>query len=246
MLENKQKDYRKNIRRLNVNIELPEYADYGRNRLEATIKVKADRANKRLKALQKAGLSSLSNSYRWFERSQKDGLSYLTKTGFSKSTSGKSRNELLQELADLDFFLQANTSTPTGVRKSREKGYETFKQKFGAITKNEYNNLVASNQFKKLSIMFGSDQAVNVMMTAQKENLTTRDINDLLKIWNDNTDASTRNDELRITSALLDMNYNLNSEIDANVVGKLYEKTNIDPRDLVFYLQHMNINIKEG
>ena len=71
------------------------------------------KANDRLKALEKAGLTKASNAYRYIEREKYDEADYLTKQGrFKKPTKKMTRNDLLSEYVNLNRFLnESKTST---------------------------------------------------------------------------------------------------------------------------------------
>ena len=96
---------------------------------------KTKRANRRLRDLERSGISNSSNAYRYIERlayddNDKNTISF-TSTGkikFRTDTKSMSEKELKQQLTYLDNFLSAKTSTVGGVTRKYKKAYKTFSE----------------------------------------------------------------------------------------------------------------------
>ena len=94
---------------------------------------KTRRANRRLRELEKSGFDNSSNAYRYIKTLAYDdiGVTSFTSTGkikFRTDTKNMSEEELKEQLAYLDNFLSAKTSTVGGVNRRNEKAYKTFSE----------------------------------------------------------------------------------------------------------------------
>lgn len=101
--------------------------------MQNLIEDKTRRANRRLRDLERAGLSDSSNAYRYIKTVAYDdrGITSYTSTGkikFRTDTKNMSEEELKVQLSYLDNFLTAKTSTVGGVNRKYKDAYNTFKQ----------------------------------------------------------------------------------------------------------------------
>ena len=115
--------------------------------MQNLIAEKTKRANRRLRDLERSGITSSSNAYRYIERLAYDdddkNIISFTSTGkikFRTDTKKMSEKELKQQLSYLDNFLSAKTSTVGGVKRKYKKAYETF-------SKNENNIKLSFDEF---------------------------------------------------------------------------------------------------
>lgn len=148
------------------------------------------RANRRLRDLERAGLSSSSNAYRYVERlaydREKDSTTTLSETGkikFRTDIKNMSEKELKKQLAILETFLTSKTSTIGGINRKYKKAYETFKNN---VTSNisfedyismydyealiEYQKMYGSQAMNELVIKNGIDKAVEIANIVMEKN----------------------------------------------------------------------------
>lgn len=138
--------------------------------LKKEVATLAKRANQRLREIEKQGLTKASNAYRYIETLANDKKQYTstTKKGeikFDTSLSKKSYNELSEEYAKLNTFLnESKTSTIKGIKAKYQKAYDTFKENNPnvQISFDEYGDLWRAKQIDKAVNMFGSNQAVKI------------------------------------------------------------------------------------
>lgn len=128
------------------------------------------KANDRLKALEKAGLTKASNAYRYIERESYDNAEYLTKKGrFKKPNKKMSRNDLLSEYVNLNRFLnETKTSTVKGTKDRYKKAYNTYAKnikKAGGkpMSFEEYGDFWRSAKIKKITDSFNMSDLINFM-----------------------------------------------------------------------------------
>ena len=128
------------------------------------------KANDRLKALEKAGLTKASNAYRYIERESYDNAEYLTKKGrFKKPNKKMSRNELLSEYVNLNRFLnESKTSTVKGTKDRYKKAYNTYAKKAKQagntpMTFEEYGDFWRSAKINKIADSFNISDLINYM-----------------------------------------------------------------------------------
>lgn len=158
-----------------------------------TIRSKAgDTANKRLRALESAGMTEGSAHERasaYFKETS-SGRSFRTGKSLKKITKdlGKGLKELKRDIEELRGFLGSKLSTPTGVLSSREKRWETFSKKktvdgrpviIGATDrqKDAFLRYLGSAQGQKLKRSFkSSDDWVEFLLTMRTAGLTISDI----------------------------------------------------------------------
>lgn len=128
------------------------------------------KANDRLKALEKAGLTKASNAYRYIEREKYDDADYLNKKGrFKKPTKKMTRNDLLSEYVNLNRFLnESKTSTVSGTKRRYKEAYKTYSKKVKStggspMTFEEYGDFWRSEKINKLMEHFGASDLVNLL-----------------------------------------------------------------------------------
>lgn len=129
------------------------------------------RANRRLRDLERAGISSSSNAYRYVERlaydREKDSTTTLSETGkikFRTDIKNMSEKELKKQLAILETFLTSKTSTIGGINRKYKKAYETFKNNvFSNISFEDYISMYDYEALVEYQKMYGS-QAMNELV----------------------------------------------------------------------------------
>ena len=145
------------------------------------------KANDRLKALEKAGLTKASNAYRYIERESYDNAEYLTKRGrFKKPTKKMSRNDLLSEYVNLNRFLnESKTSTVKGTKNRYKEAYKTYAKKVKSagnipMSFEEYGDFWRSEKINKLMEHFGASDLVNFLSERDIKPNELEDITDFL------------------------------------------------------------------
>ena len=155
-------------------------------------------ANNRLRLLERKGLASSSNAYKWvknqFELENK--FFSLTSTGkvkFVRNFKSMTKTDLIDYINTVENFMQAKTSTVRGAQKKYEKAYKSFEkflenQDFKNMTFDEYKDFwedtIIKNYFKKYGSQetiertqkYDYDLAIDVMETI----LETDKVNDQL------------------------------------------------------------------
>lgn len=127
-------------------------------------------ANNRLRLLERKGLASSSNAYRWaknqFELENK--FFSLTSTGkvkFDRDFKSMTKTDLVDYINTVENFMQSKTSTVRGAQKKYEKAYKSFEkflenQDFKNMTFDEYmdfwEDTIIKNYFKK----YGSQETI--------------------------------------------------------------------------------------
>jgi hypothetical protein len=115
----------------------------------AELKRLAKKANRRMRELEAAGYDSGSPAYQSVQ-AHLEMMGRQTKTAagrrFSEAGKYADRNDLRQQLAVINKFLEAPTSTRTGYESYRKAVYEsadkTFKLKENGITQKDYEDLL--------------------------------------------------------------------------------------------------------
>lgn len=118
---------------------------------------KTKRANRRLRDLERSGITSSSNAYRYIERLAYDdddkNIISFTSTGkikFRTDTKKMSEKELKKQLKYLDNFLSAKTSTVGGVNRKYKKAYKTFSENEDNKVKLSYNEYIDEYDYEEL------------------------------------------------------------------------------------------------
>lgn len=154
--------------------------------LKEAVSVMAKRANTRLRNLERANLTNASNAYRQVEafayENGKSEFMDTTKGGlikFKTKTNNRSRNQLKEEVYQLDKFLnQSKTSTVSGTRERYREAYDTFKEKYNVdISYDDFGYFWSMENTQRLLSMFGSSLEVNTLENALAKGYTLEEIN---------------------------------------------------------------------
>lgn len=125
--------------------------------------------NTRLTELEKKGYAESSVAFRYITEKDPHRGDYVTKSksGYTKislKTKGLTRNQLLSKATTIQGFLNAKTSTISGIKKTYTQALDTFNKKKGTnFGKNEYFQLVTHDKWKDASKKFGSDQILAIV-----------------------------------------------------------------------------------
>ena len=108
--------------------------NWARSRLITQAGVEAKRANQRLREIEKQGLQSTSNAYKYIETSAFDGKGWTGRTSkgqikFNTNFRKMTDKQIKKELTQIRNFLNAKTSVTKGVRKKVEKLTDRFNEK---------------------------------------------------------------------------------------------------------------------
>lgn len=135
------------------------------------------RANTRLVALEKKGLADTSRAYQYVfsEMPNRYGLTSVSKSGHLKFVTALkklSESDLKTLQSEVSNFLNAQTSTVTGAKKTQQKRTENFKKQFGKDVYKKYSeskrfrqvvdNALSSQEFKSAIDRFGSEQVLQI------------------------------------------------------------------------------------
>lgn len=189
------------------------------DKLRLTLNVYSRTANTRLRALEKAGLTS-SPAYRQIKDFARDGREFIgtTKHGefkFSTRTTGRSREDIQKELIQLHKFLfEAKTSTTAGEKKRRKlikKSNEKIREdksanwagKVKKMSDEEFEQFWDYANLKRFYDLFGSDNTATLMDIAAENPNIKGDMKLLDKIIGELEEAAIKG--LQIT--LADMDY---------------------------------------
>lgn len=124
--------------------------------------------NTRLSALEKKGYAESSVAFRYITEKDPHRWEYVTKSksGYTKislKTKGLSRNQLLAKATTIQGFLNAKTSTISGIKKAYKKSLNSFNERKNTnLSQEEYKNLVTHDKWKDASKKFGSDQILAI------------------------------------------------------------------------------------
>lgn len=147
-----------------------------RAEMQTEIRRLAAIANKRLRALERHGLTETSNAYRYIERRHfdKDSAIAETRSGkikFDESLKKKSAQQLQHELVELKRFLyEAKTSTVAGAKEHYEKAYQSYKEAHKGMTlsREEFDAILSADGFKRFLGRFTSDQIMQLVELRQE------------------------------------------------------------------------------
>lgn len=168
--------------------------------LKAGIQSLAKVANQRLRQLEKSNKATSSPAYKYIERlafdatktkgTGADKYSFISETKwgeikFNTTTAKKNQSQLRQEFSYLQRFLNAKTSTVTGVKKNIEKSYEKFREQYekqtGSKLSNDISYLWSDALFKHFSAIYGSDEAENLMQQVDSAGLSNSEVHEILR-----------------------------------------------------------------
>ena len=125
--------------------------------------------NTRLSSLEKKGYAESSLAFRYITEKDPHRWEYVTKSksGYTKislKTKGLSRNQLLAKATTIQGFLNAKTSTLSGIKKAYEKSLNTLNERKNTnLSWEEYKNLVTHDKWKEASKKFSSDQILAIV-----------------------------------------------------------------------------------
>ena len=150
-------------------------------RLKAFIQAQGKTANQRLRELEKQGLETSSAAYRYANRLSADSDSAMTTTKagelkFNVNTRGKSQSELRHMAATIRGFMQAKTSTTTGVKRATDKAYKTFTANPAnkGVSYKDFAESLSISIFENFKQLYGSDQLVELFQ--KTKGMSQRDI----------------------------------------------------------------------
>lgn len=151
-------------------------------KLQKALEAEAKRANTRLRAIEKSGLSKQSKAYAAIRNYGHDNRQFIKtdKTGnlrFNRSLKGRTREDLQEELNQLhEFLYSAKTSTVKGVKQTKKRIKEATAKQNATGTKSQavqdfFNNMSEEDfeyfwemkNIKQLYDMLGSDETVRVI-----------------------------------------------------------------------------------
>lgn len=127
---------------------------------------KTRRANRRLRDLERSGLSDSSNAYRYVKRLVYDGdrdnttdVSSTGKIKFRTDIKNMSFTELKKQLSVLDSFLTSKTSTVGGIKRKYEQAYDSFKKSDKDnenVSFEDYIEMYDSKALVEFQLVYGS------------------------------------------------------------------------------------------
>ena len=177
-----------------------EFNKMSKDELKTYYKKIATIANKRARSLEEKDLYRASNAYNWLERHVYDNkntkIYVKDKQGrpkFNTNISKMSFQELKSASAEASKFIEAKTSTVSGIKEMYSKGYNTYKQKHmnnsDYLTFEEYSEFWKSGLVQNYSKIFGSDQVVRLSQAMEAEDLTVEELEQILREggFNENT-----------------------------------------------------------
>ena len=177
-----------------------EFNKMSKDELKTYYKKIATIANKRARSLEEKDLYRASNAYNWLERHVYDNkntkIYVKDKQGrpkFNTNISKMSFQELKSASAEASKFIEAKTSTVSGIKEMYLKGYNTYKQKHmnnsDYLTFEEYSEFWKSGLVQNYSKIFGSDQVVRLSQAMEAEDLSVEEIEQILEEggFNENT-----------------------------------------------------------
>ena len=154
----------------------------------AQLQTLVKRANQRLRQLEKSGISKSSVAYQKIQSQ-----AYGNDLFFSTTSKGQFKfNTNINKLSVKDFkklkskvetFLNAKTSTVSGVKKSQNKAYSTYKNKTGSkMSFKEFGEFWSSGIVQQHKMAYGSEQTELIRQTIEdNDSLTLEDVESVLK-----------------------------------------------------------------
>lgn len=155
-------------------------------KLKDKIRTYSKTANQRLRELEKQNLQKGSVAYQFVLRDEYDNKSYISHTGkgevkFVTALTGKTEKELNEELASLEKFLNASTSTRTGIKQVMERQYNQYKEKTGTNpTFEDFSAIYSSASVQNLLSIYGSDTIVRLQKRFGEKAITKDNIEDII------------------------------------------------------------------
>lgn len=131
----------------------------------------AKRANQRLRELENAGRTQYAYSYAQKYAGTKD------KPRYPENAGKLSAHKLEYALRELERFLNAESSTLTGLKKIDAKVVQSFEDSgIHIVNKTQFFNFLSSKQFKTLCKMVDSDQIIEDFTQAMDDGYTASEI----------------------------------------------------------------------
>lgn len=148
-----------------------------RERMEADVARMARTANRRLRQLEQANLTTASNAYRYIKKRHfdKDSAIAEDRSGhikFDTALKKKTAQQLQHEKAELERFLyEAQTSTVKGTMSRYTRAFEAYKKNHPevSIDRSEFDMLVSTAGFQAFVDAFGSDDVADLFNAAMDE-----------------------------------------------------------------------------
>lgn len=129
----------------------------------------AKRANQRLRELEKRGLSGVSGTYRLVQAAAYSGEEYTRKTAkgqiafkTEKGRLTRSDEDIKREFEKLNKFLNAKTSTATGLESVWKPAHDKYKNEGGTASFNDYAEWQADTTFWRLVQAFDYYTAIEI------------------------------------------------------------------------------------
>lgn len=155
-----------------------------RKELVKEIKTKAKKANQRLRELEKRGLTNSSVSYNDVQQLVFDNKNYMSFTDkgeikFNTALSGRDETELKEELRKIDKFLNAKTSTKSGIDRAFKNQYESYIEKYPEqnLSFDEFNSIYSSALIKSFLDIYQSDELTHIL-----DNTISNSIDDIERV----------------------------------------------------------------
>lgn len=167
------------MRDTNVDVEesiMNEIASLDERHIKEYIHQVGKAANQRLRQLEKSGLEKASPSYRFIERLSRDKDYATAKTGagevkFNLRVRGRTMAELRHMANAIEKFMNAPTSTVTGVKASFEEAEKTFRKNHPDVNIDykEFGKSFSYGVLANFARIYGSDELVKLQSkTADK------------------------------------------------------------------------------
>lgn len=138
----------------------------------------ATKANARLASLERHGLTSASNAYRYLEKRHfdKDTMLYESRSGkirFTTKVCGRTSQQLQHQIRELERFLyESKTSTVAGVKARYTQAFESYNKHFAArhegaqLSREQFDAIVNAEGFAAYVKAFGSSAIDQLLETA--------------------------------------------------------------------------------
>lgn len=159
------------------------FSTLGSAELRRAVASMAKTANQRLREIEKQGFTEASKAYGYFESLafDKDKATAVDSKGRNKwltDTRKLTQGELVHVASKLQGFLNAKTSTITGIKASYAKGYKTFKERNPNYTGSaqEFAQSVKMGLMQKFKELYGSQEMVNLLVYTSNLGLTDVEI----------------------------------------------------------------------
>lgn len=169
--------------------------------LKEYVKTVGKAANQRLRELESQGLTSSSAAYRYVqklafdEERAKENAEIPTPTTMGRTAAGeikfnlrvrgKTLGELRHEVATIEGFMKARSSTVTGVKAIYKDAADTFQETHGnEYTREDYANFAEAlsyTLFRNFERIYGSEVALEVSTKANEGGLSNEEVEEALR-----------------------------------------------------------------